>query len=180
MKIRNNRQKIVGLLAGLGCTALVQATEPDYSRLTIDDALTGAAFVVSGNLLNNPRPELVASAFGPFAFGPMGPIPPAAGQVVMYRNAQPGNRPNAQLDRWIRTNIVSEADGITFPNRPQIENVDGKGDPDVIVPGGYFFDTFLGNARGSITWWESRKGGKRWIRHDVVTDSPFSYHSVLF
>lgn len=186
-------RQLAGLIVGVGCaslvhaaelayecSALVEATKPVYERLTIEDELPGAAFVVSGNLARNDRSELVVSSFGELTSGPSGTVPPSAGQVTMYHNAKSGNRPNGRIDRWVPTTIVSEAEGITFPNRPTIADVDERRKPDVIVPGGYFFDGSLGNARGSITWWESRNNGKKWIRHDVVTNSPFSYHSVLF
>lgn len=168
------------------------AEENDFAKITIDNTLKGTAFVVDGNLAGLRRkPELVVSAFGEFAFGEFGPIPPAAGTVTMFKKQ--GWRRNGQLDNWEMVTIVSEAENITFPNRPTIANVKGciknqercdrragRGRHDVIVPGGYFFDTFIGQARGSITWWENTQNGNEWIRHDVVTDSPFSYHSALY
>lgn len=160
---------------GLG---LAHAQEPIFHRTNVDTAV-GAAFLVAGNVTDNPRPELVLSRFGAFGFGPTGPVIPAAGAVTLYRNAEPGNAPDGQLAAWKSTPIVTEADGITLPNRPTLADVDGDGDEDVIVPGGYFFDTFAGNARGSLTWWENRGNGRRWDRHDLITDSPFSYHSAV-
>jgi hypothetical protein len=157
---------------------LVAPAVDDFERIDVDTAVAGAAFVVGGNLADNPRPELVISGFGELGFGPSGPIIPAAGTVTMYKNAAPGNAPSGPLDDWDATAIVTEDDEITFPNRPTLADVDGDGD--VIVPGGYFFDSFLGEARGSITWWENRANAKTWIRHDVVTGSAFSYHSVLY
>ena len=154
--------------------------QAELERTTIDSNAIGAAFTIAGNVADNPRPEIITSFFGAFQFGPFGPIPPAAGEVVMYKNAQPGNRPNGQIANWNRTNIVSLEDGITFPNRPELAYVAGSGRPDVIVPAGYFFDSFLGNARGSITWWENKSNGKNWVRHDIITNSPFSYHSVAY
>jgi hypothetical protein len=156
------------------------AEVPEYTRTTIDSALPGAAFVIAGNVVDNPRPEIVVSAFGQFSFGPMGPVWPAAGQVKMYKNAQPGNKPNGQLQNWEVTEIVGLDAMIRVPNRPQLADVSGDGKLDVIVPGGYFFDTFIGNSLGSITWWENKGNGKEWVRHDVVTNSPFSYHSAVF
>jgi hypothetical protein len=136
--------------------------------------------VISGNIADNPRPEIVVSAFGEFSFGPMGPVWPDAGKVVMYKNAQKGNKPNGQIENWNMTEIVSEEDVIRVPNRPTLADINGDGKMDVIVPGGYFFDTFIGNELGSITWWENSADAKTWIRHDVVTDSPFSFHSAVF
>lgn len=170
----------VPMALALAISGQAFADVPEYTRINVDSALPGAAFVVAGNVVDNPRPEIVASAFGQIGFGPAGPILPAAGRVVMYKNAQPGNAPNGQLQNWNATEIVSLSDAITFPNRPYLADVNGDGKTDVIVPGGYFFDTYLGNARGSITWWENKGNGKDWLRHDIVTNSPFSYHSVVF
>jgi len=188
---QKKNRKVAAVVASLllGCAAestsetssatSALAGAPAFERIDIAD-ITGAAFVVAGNVVDNPRPEIVASGFGTFGFGPFGPIIPAAGTVTLFQNAQPGNAPNGQLANWDPTTIVAESDGITIPNRPTLADVDGDGDVDVIVPGGYFFDSFGGQARGSLTWWESRGNGKRWIRHDLVTGSAFSYHSALF
>ncbi|MFI5429373.1 FG-GAP repeat domain-containing protein [Aeromicrobium sp. UC242_57] len=35
-------------------------------------------------------------------------------------------------------------------------------------------------TRGSLTWWENKGEGNAFVRHDVVTGSPFSYHGVQF
>ena len=176
---------IAGLIAAVSLAAGTAGADPVLERTTIDDNLTGAAFVVSGNTLPGPfRDELVVSAFGEFTFGDFGPIPPAAGTVSIYRNNWWGrwfnSSPLERLQDWDKTEIVSLDDAITFPNRPTIARVKGLR-KDIIVPGGYFFDSFIGNNRGSITWWEN-KGfiADRWVRHDVITGSNFSYHSVLF
>jgi hypothetical protein len=170
----------LALAVALAAQSAVAGDPPVYTRNVVDPAVRGAAFVVAGNVLDNPRPEIVVAAFGQFQFNPT--VIPAAGTVSLYRNAQPGNRPNGQITAWEKIEIIRLSDGITFPNRPTLTDVDGDGAVDVIVPGGYFFDTFPapGFQRGSITWWQNKGNGKRWIRHDVVTDSAFSYHSVLF
>jgi hypothetical protein len=156
------------------------AEEPAYGRTTVDSASPGAAFVVAGNIADNPRPEIVLSSFGQIAFGPTGPIYPAAGTVTMYKNAQPGNAPNGQIANWNKTPIVTLADAITFPNRPYLADVSGDGKADVIVPGGFFWDAAFGNNRGSLTWWENSANGKTWIRHNLVTGSGPVYHSVVY
>ncbi|MCB9616559.1 MAG: VCBS repeat-containing protein [Sandaracinus sp.] len=154
------------------------ALSPTFERIDVAEVV-GAAFVVAGNVVDNPRPELVMSGFDRFGFGPNGPIVPSAGTVTLFSNAARGNRPNGPIDAWDPTTIVDLSDGIMLPNRPLLDDVDDDGDVDVIVPAGYFFDAFLGQARGSLTWWENRGNGKRWRRHDVVTGSQFAYHSAL-
>ena len=59
--------------ASVAAAPAIATSSTDYERITIDSASTGAAFTVSGNLADNPRPELVVSAFGQFQFGPSGP-----------------------------------------------------------------------------------------------------------
>lgn len=176
----NATRTILAVAALAAVSPVALGDVPLYDRITIEPAATGAAFAVAGNVADNPRPEIVLSAFGQFQFGPTGPIIPAAGTVTMYKNAQPGNAPNGQLVNWNKTEIVGLAEGITFPNRPALADVSGDGKLDVIVPGGYFFDTYIGNARGSLAWWENKANGTTWLRHDIVTNSPFSYHSVVF
>ena len=167
--------------AALTLLPVTQASADNMlERTTIEDDLTGAAFVIAGNVADNPRSELVVSAFGAFTFGPFGPIPPEAGTVNLYKNAELGNPPNGQIAIWNKTEIVSLSDQITFPNRPTLVDINEDGRNDVIVPGGYFFDTFIGFSRGSLTWWESKGNATEWIRHDIVTGSPFSYHSALY
>jgi hypothetical protein len=175
------QSKFTAISIALALAASSQAFSdvPDYTRTTIDSTLTGAAFVIAGNVVDNPRPEIIASAFGQFSFGPQGPVWPLAGKVIMYKNAQKGNAPNGQIADWEQTEIVGLSELIRVPNRPTLADVSGDGKQDVIVPGGYFFDTYIGNSLGSLTWWESKGNGKEWIRHDVVTNSPFSYHSAV-
>ena len=156
------------------------ADDSTFTRRTIAVDLAGAAFVVAGDLTPGPRNELVTSSFGQMMFGPNGPIIPDAGSVTLFKSAEKGNRPHGNLRHWRAITIVDESEGITFPNRPTIADVNNNGRDDVIVPGGYFFDTYIGNSRGSITWWENRARGNKWVRHDVITDSPYSFHSVLF
>jgi len=183
----NHRSKTIVTLAGCLLLASGQLlADPLLTRTTIDDDLTGAAFVVAGNLIPGPfRDELVVTAFGEFGFGPTGPIPPAAGTVSVYHNTWWGrwrnSTPLSRLESWKKIEIVGEAEAITFPNRPTVARVNYGFRKDVIVPGGYFFDAFIGNNRGSITWWENRGFfGDRWVRHDVIVNSNFSYHSVAF
>lgn len=99
--------------AGLASSSAAMGEQPTYNRITIDNNLPGAAFVVSGNVALLPRPELVVSAFGLFGYGPTGPIIPAAGTVSVYRRKLAGGF--FQLSGWEKIAIVKESDGITFP-----------------------------------------------------------------
>lgn len=173
----------LGTLAAASLTGLVAGTalaDASYTRTTVDNAIPGAAFVVAGNIMDNPRPEIVVAAFGQIGFGPSGPVYPAAGTVSVYRNAQPGNAPNGQIALWNRTEVVGLADAITFPNRPLLADINEDGRNDLIVPGGFFWDAAFGNSRGSLTWWENAGNGQQWIRHDIVTGSLAVFHSVVY
>ena len=68
-------------VAGAASAATDPVTPPTFSRTNVDSALTGSAFSASSNLKGDTRPEIVATGYGTFSFGPMGPIPPAAGTV---------------------------------------------------------------------------------------------------
>jgi len=169
-----------GVVGGAAYAATDPATPPTYARTTIDSAIKGAAFTVSGDVTGDVRPEIVTSGFGLIGFVPgVGPVLPAAGTVQIFSNTAK-NKQGGDIQYTNKTMIVSESDGITFPNKPTLADVDGDGDVDVIVPGGYFFDSFIGNSRGSLTWWEQRANGGTWIRHDVITGSSFAYHGAQF
>jgi len=169
-----------GVVGGAAYAATDPATSPTYVRTTIDANIRGAAFTVSGDVKGDVRPEIVTTGFGNIGFIPgVGPVIPAAGTVQMFSNTAK-NKQGGDIEYTEKTMIVSVADGITFPNKPTLADVDGDADIDVIVPGGYFFDSFIGNARGSITWWENRANGGTWIRNNIITGSSFSYHGVQF
>jgi len=153
------------------------AEVPNYTRTTIDSNLTGAAFVIGGNVVDNGYLEIVASTFGQMTMGPQGPMFPPAGKVVIYRSKR---NLLGQITGWERADVVGLADSIKMPNRPTLADINRDGKQDLIVPGGYFFDTFIGNSLGTLTWWENKGFGNRWVRHNIVTGSRFSYHSAVY
>lgn len=155
------------------------ATPADFARINVDTKLTGAAFSVAGDVFGSGKQDIVATGFGAFTGSGQTSVPPAAGTVQIYR-------PGSSLKHWTKVPVVAESDEITFPNQPTLADVNGDGKTDVIVPGGYFFDSYAPNVnvipkhRGSITWWENKGEGNAFVRHNVVTASPFSYHGVQF
>lgn len=167
----------VGTMAAHAAAPTDPATPAAFARINVDTKLTGAAFTVAGDVFGSGKQDLVVSAFGAFTGSGQTSVPPAAGTVQIYR-------PGTDLKRWTKVPVVAESDAITFPNQPTLADVNGDGKTDVIVPGGYFFDTYSPNInvppknRGSITWWENKGTGNAFVRHDVVTLSPFSYHGV--
>lgn len=188
MRMRRTKYIALATVAALAGTALLtQTAEADppvdpaipasFSRINVDTGITGAAFTVQGSVFGTEK-NLVTSGFGAFVGGPP-PTPPAAGTVQVYR-------PGANLSDWTKVSVFTEAAGITFPNQPTLADVDGDLDVDVIVPGGYFFDTFdppgpaAPQNRGSITWWENTGTATPFVRHDVLTTQPWAYHGVQF
>jgi hypothetical protein len=147
-----------------------------FTRVDLDTGVAGAAITVTGSGFGTEQ-NLVTSAFG--AYGPPTggpPSPPDAGTVQVYR-------PGATIGDWTKVPVLDESAAITFPNQPTLADVDGDGDTDVVVPGGYFFDTYepvpgTAKNRGSITWWENTGADPAFVRHDVLTAQPWAFHGV--
>lgn len=170
---------VLGTVAAEASAPTDPATPATFTKIVVDSKLTGAAFSVAGDVFGSGKQDLVVTGYGAFTGSGQTSAPPAAGTVQIYR-------PGADLRRWTKVPVVAESDAITFPNQPTLADVNGDGATDVIVPGGYFFDTYVPNEnvvpknRGSITWWENKGQGNAFVRHDVVAASPFSYHGVQF
>jgi hypothetical protein len=115
------------------------------------------------------KPDLVISSFGTIAMS----IP--SGQVRIYQQG-------ANLDTWTAETIVPESDGVKFPNQSTVDDLDGDGDLDVLVPAGFFTCniTFIpGNTPcGALLWYERTPNG--FTRH-VLTQGEvrFYHHGVL-
>jgi hypothetical protein len=162
-------------LGGVAVAATDPAVPPTFTKTAVDPALTGAAFVVSGDVSGDVRPEIVASQFGPYA----GPAPAGPGTVQLYNNAARNAAPGGPINSWTKTTIVPQSAGIYGPNQATLADVDLDGDVDVIVPGGNFFQSYLkallpNLGGGTLTWWENRANGGTWIRHDIIADSTFT------
>lgn len=164
---------VLGSMAAQAAPPTDPASPAGFARINVDTKLTGAAFSVAGDVFGSGKQDLVVTGFGAFTGSGQTSVPPAAGTVQIYR-------PGSSLNHWTKVPVVTESDAITFPNQPTLADVNGDGKTDVIVPGGYFFDSYVSNSRGSITWWENKGAGNPFVRHDVVTGSPFSYHGVQF
>ena len=80
--------------------------------------------------------------------------PTAGGTVATYRRTG---------KRWVRSDVITPADGIQFPNEPTLTDVDGDGLTDLVEPGGFF----ICSPCGSLSWWRQAPLGT-WTRNDLV------------
>jgi hypothetical protein len=133
-----------------------------FTEHPVDAALPGAAFITRAQVVGDPRPELVVSAFLNASGGP--------GRVRLYS-------PGASLAEWTPTDVVTPADGIRYPNEATAGDVDLDGDVDVIVTGGFFPCEFSGTPCGTLAWFEQSAGS--WVRHDLVPPGSPSYHRAV-
>jgi hypothetical protein len=164
-----------GAVASACAANVAPADVNGFTRYTVDAAATGASFVATGDVDGDGRTDLVVSKFG--AIDSNGAIVKLApGEVSVFYQG-------ATLGCWREERIVGAADAIYFPNQPTTADVDGDGDLDVIVPGGFFvcgFDKAV-NDCGTLAWFENRRGSgtPAWVRHDIAPrgDAEF-YHGV--
>lgn len=159
----------VVVVAWLGVTACTPAPGVPASPIEFVDHLVanvdGASFVGVADVIGDSEPELIASGFGPVLGGP--------GSVTIYERV-------SGLDTWAATPVVGPADDLPFPNEAHVEDVDGDGLADVIVPGGFFICEFTGEPCGSLSWWKQLPDGT-FERHDIVPpgDARFYHRAVL-
>ena len=172
---RARRSRTTGLLAvatvaaGLvaaGCVPMTPPAPPSPIAFIehVVGALPGAAFLNTADLSGDARPEILASGFLNAAGGP--------GYVRIYSQG-------TGLDDWNATDVATPADGIKYPNKASAADIDGDGDLDVFVPGGFFTCEFTGTPCGTLQWFENTGGP--WVRHNMVTpNSARFYHAVEF
>jgi hypothetical protein len=160
---------VPAVLATLPADAAGEPAPPTFQRINVDTAVTGASFTTVGEVYAGEQ-DIVTSGYGTLSAQGR---PTGGGTLQVYR-------PGANLADWTKVTVFGPEAGIVFPNASTIADVDGDGDRDIVVPSGYFFDSDPADphARGAITWWENAGAGQPFVRHDVVTGQPWSYHGV--
>jgi hypothetical protein len=140
--------------------------------------VTGASFTSVGSVYAG-EVNIVTSGYGVLTAGGK---PSTGGTLQVYRRG-------ANLADWTKVKVFDETADIIFPNAVTVADVDNDGDGDLIVPSGYFFDTenspsavppVVPQNRGALTWWENAGAGVPFVRHDIVTAQPWSYHGIQF
>ncbi|MFC6342757.1 FG-GAP-like repeat-containing protein, partial [Nocardioides hankookensis] len=164
---------IPAALVVLPADASGDATEtPTFRRIDIDTGILGASFTSVGQVLGTEQ-DIVTSGYGELDDNGR---PVGGGTLQLYR-------PGARLNTWTKVPVFGAGAGIVFPNATTIDDVDGDGDNDIIVPSGYFFGTDASaptwlNTTGAITWWENKGAGTPFTKHVVVEGQAGSYHGV--
>lgn len=139
---------------------------PDgFTRFAVDREANGPAFSAVADLNNDGRPDIVTGQFG---HREGTEIPP--GRVVAYLQGE-------DLNSWETIDIMPPNEALAWPNDPTLEDVDGDGDIDVVVPGGFFVCSFFGDPCGSLFWYENDGTGGGWTPHEIVpAGSELFYH----
>lgn len=140
-----------------------------FDRITVDAQAGGAAWITTKDLNGDGKLDMVLSRFG--TLGAMG-VP--NGEVKIY--IQGGT-----LDKWTPQTVVPEAQGIQFPNRTTVDDIDMDGDLDIAVPGGFLVCTAIpfGQPCGSLFWMENTGNG--YSPHYIVPKnaSLFYHHAGI-
>lgn len=168
----------VPLLASPGTGAAAPKT---FERHDVDAAATGASFTALGEVFPGEK-NIITSLYGELDRSTPGKaVPAGGGSLRVYR-------PGADLGKWTSFDVFGSEEEIIFPNRPTIVDMNGDGLNDLLLPSGYFFDTDGSNpggakSRSAITWWENKglDGSGTplgFVRHDIITGQPGSYHGV--
>ena len=146
-------------------------TDPTFTRIDIDTAIDGASFSTVGELFAGEQ-NIVTSGYGSLDSGGR---PLAGGTLQVYR-------PGASLEEWTKVSVFGPEADLYFPNAATITDMDGDGDNDILLPIGHFFGTDPKAPEkrntGAIVWWENTGPTSAFLRHDVITGQPGSYHGV--
>ena len=140
----------------------------DWTQIALTDGICGSAFITSGNIDDDPYPEVLISNFNrPDGFAL------STGFLTSYSlDEEPSY-----------TQPVTPGDGVQVgPNDVVVNDMDADGDMDLLI--GFGFLTCHINPWttpcGALTWFENTGGD--WIPHDIVElgDDLFYHKALLF
>jgi hypothetical protein len=146
------------------------APDPTFHRINVGASISGASFTSVGEVFAGEK-NIVTSGYG---WLDANGRPVGGGTLQVYRMG-------ADLTTWTKVTVFGPSAEIVFPNSTTIDDVDGDGDNDIIVPSGYFFGTdpaFDPMLTGAITWWENAGPGAAFVQHTVISGQAGSYHGV--
>lgn len=136
---------------------------PVTEYLVAED-VPGVAFATAADVIGDDAEELIVSQFGLPLTEP--------GTVTIYERT-------GGLDEWTPTPVVTEEDGILFPNDITVADLTGNGLADLVIGGGFFLCEFTGGPCGSLQWFEQGPPGE-FTRHNVIApDNRRFYHRAI-
>ena len=142
-----------------------------FERVTLDSAANGPAFVTLEDVNADGRLDLIVSKFGQVDMATF-TIP--NGEVTAYLQGE-------SLMDWTPVQIVTQEDGIIWPNDVTMHDIDLDGDLDAVVPSGFLACAFIpgGAPCGSLQWFENTGGD--FVPHVIVDPgNELFFHLGLF
>lgn len=167
---------VAGAVVMAGCRPATPPRDPfraaDFTFNKVADQQF-AGFTVTGNVSGNKDLEIVTTSLN------INYVPPVNG-VAQRPTIVPGSVTLHQGSgaSWTSTKVFDTDQGLFFPNKPTITDVDGDGKNDIVVPSGNFFSRVDPVLTGAMTWWKNNGDGS-FTRNNIATNVKGSYHSAI-
>ena len=139
-----------------------------FERFTVESNGYGPAFADLIDINDDGKLDIVVAQFGQVTGFSL-----PNGRVTVYLQG------NSRTD-WTPWEVVSESEGLIWPNDVTAEDIDGDGDLDLWVPAGFLVcgAVPLTSPCGALAWFE--QNGNEWIRHDIIPNGDaLFYHKAL-